>query len=513
MEVKIKSVERIYGEFEVFDIDVENQHSFTCEGVIVHNSDICVNYDGLVYYYDNPEASTLDGHVLPPAHYNCFDIETEVYTDAGWRFFADLTGTEKCLSFNIDDRKENGFVPIKNRITYKYHGEMIHFYSRTFDMMVTPDHQMVTRYTGKGSAGKDRFVVANKMPKWNNSIYRGLEYSAEFPDTVNIGGYELNSSGFAVLMGYYLSEGISTICKGGSYAVKIAQKKYLDEFYDTLTSYSWPFKIYKNTDGVKIYDPIMGKYLHQFGYSYQKFIPQLIKDMDVDRINLFLDAYILGDGSRYTGSNWKGGNFSDYRVIHTSSKQMADDLGELILKVGMCPSYYFVPAAGKSVKFRNGTYIINHDMWTIYLKSKVNSDIEKINREVLPYNDMVHCVELEKWHTLLVRRKGKVAWSGNCRSVTIPITRSWQELGINLAEAPPGTRASMTGQVPATQTYKQWLATAPASIQRNVLGRTRYEMWKEGAINIDSFWTKDGRRLTLSQLKRKGYEVPNIYVK
>jgi len=30
------------------------------------------------------------------------------------------------------------------------------------------------------------------------------------------------------------------------------------------------------------------------------------------------------------------------------------------------------------------------------------------------YNDMVYCVELEKYHTLFVRRNGKTCWSGNC---------------------------------------------------------------------------------------------------
>ena len=36
------------------------------------------------------------------------------------------------------------------------------------------------------------------------------------------------------------------------------------------------------------------------------------------------------------------------------------------------------------------------------------------------YNDYVYCVEVPKYHTLLVRRNGKICWSGNCRTVTAP---------------------------------------------------------------------------------------------
>ena len=44
------------------------------------------------------------------------------------------------------------------------------------------------------------------------------------------------------------------------------------------------------------------------------------------------------------------------------------------------------------------------------------TEIKKVN-----YNKKVYCVELPKFHTLLIRRNGKVAWSGNCRCSFVPI--------------------------------------------------------------------------------------------
>ena len=46
----------------------------------------------------------------------------------------------------------------------------------------------------------------------------------------------------------------------------------------------------------------------------------------------------------------------------------------------------------------------------------------------------------------------------NCRCAYAPVTKSWRELGIDVDELPPATRASMDGQVPARRTYRQWAA-------------------------------------------------------
>jgi len=99
----------------------------------------------------------------------------------------------------------------------------------------------------------------------------------------------------------------------------------------------------------------------------------------------------------------------------------------------------------------------------------------------------------------------------NCRSVTVPVTKSWKELGIPLEELPAGTRASMNGQVPSTMNYKEWLETQSSTIQRDVLGTTRYDMWKSGEIQIRDFYSRDNRYYTLKELAEKGYKIPNRY--
>ncbi len=87
-----------------------------------------------------------------------------------------------------------------------------------------------------------------------------------------------------------------------------------------------------------------------------------------------------------------------------------------------------------------------------------------------------------------------------CRSSTAPVIPSWRELGIDLDEAPPGTRASMNGQVPETVTYESWLRSQPASVQRDVLGPTRAAAFRPGTP-IDQFVAGDYSPISVSQLR------------
>lgn len=104
----------------------------------------------------------------------------------------------------------------------------------------------------------------------------------------------------------------------------------------------------------------------------------------------------------------------------------------------------------------------------------------------------------------------KIPWLGgpgrlhfNCRSVDVIVTKSWKDLGMDIDEMAPGTRASMDGQVPADLTYAQWLKRQSAARQDEVLGAARGEMFRKGAP-MERFYDDKGRYLSLAQLREKG---------
>lgn len=94
----------------------------------------------------------------------------------------------------------------------------------------------------------------------------------------------------------------------------------------------------------------------------------------------------------------------------------------------------------------------------------------------------------------------------NCRSRVSPVVKSWRELGIDLAEAPPGTRASMDGQVAGKLTYQTWLEKQSASRQDEILGVTKGKLFRAGAT-VDKFVDSNGRTLNLDQLRKRDAEL------
>lgn len=94
-----------------------------------------------------------------------------------------------------------------------------------------------------------------------------------------------------------------------------------------------------------------------------------------------------------------------------------------------------------------------------------------------------------------------------CRSSITPVFKSWRELGIDIDEAPPGTRASLDGQVPAAETYQSWLKKQPAKFQDEILGNTKGKLFREGGLTLDRFVDKNGIEYNLKQLELREREA------
>lgn len=91
----------------------------------------------------------------------------------------------------------------------------------------------------------------------------------------------------------------------------------------------------------------------------------------------------------------------------------------------------------------------------------------------------------------------------NCRSVSVPVLKSWRELGLDVDDVPPATRASMDGQVPADTTYGQWLARQSAARQDDILGPERGALLRAGRVTFERFSDDRGRWLTLAELRKR----------
>ena len=101
-------------------------------------------------------------------------------------------------------------------------------------------------------------------------------------------------------------------------------------------------------------------------------------------------------------------------------------------------------------------------------------------------------------------RKPRVNTHFNCRSTIIPVTKSWDELGVEgMYEASGRTRSSMNGYVPQDMTFNDWLKTQSPETIEKTLGKGRAELFMQGKITMRDLITQQGRSVNLEDLAKK----------
>jgi SPP1 gp7 family putative phage head morphogenesis protein len=93
----------------------------------------------------------------------------------------------------------------------------------------------------------------------------------------------------------------------------------------------------------------------------------------------------------------------------------------------------------------------------------------------------------------------------NCRTMVVPVLKSWAELGIPADETDPidpslSARESMNGEVAGDLTYETWLERQPKARQIEILGPARYDLWKREGLSLKDMIDTRGRTLTLEEL-------------
>lgn len=151
---------------------------------------------------------------------------------------------------------------------------------------------------------------------------------------------------------------------------------------------------------------------------------------------------------------------------------------------------------------REATYDENADLisaleWSATLDTRTSPWC--IVRDGLKYTPKEH---RPMGHTVpWLEGPGKIHWG--CRSTSVPVLKSWRDLGIDEDEIPETTRASMDGQVPAAMTFEQWLRKQSTARQDTVLGAGKAQLWRDGKIQFRDLLDQNGRPLTTEELRAK----------
>ena len=367
--------------------------------------------------------------VIGGTHPFCYSKDTEVLTNEGWKLFKDLIGNEEILSLNLETLNSE-WTNINKRIRYICEGKMQSFVSNSFDLLTTDNHKHVIN-TEK--LKKWRLISGDKIMKKSSFLKTIPNYIGNNEDHIYIGDCKFKTNDFVEFIAYYLSEGSISNRHENYSEIHIAQEKnniksHHQEIFDCAKRL-FDINVFSCMGAIQINikDKKLIEYLTDLGKCNEKYIPKEIKELSKEYLTLFLKAYSITDGHVRKPKIWKNYLFSSETCYYTTSDQLASDLGELILKIGKSVTYS--KSKIKTIKFKNGTYTQNYEVWTIRQNQRQTALSNKMDIKYIDYNDFVYCVELEKNNTLFVRRNGKVCVSGNCRCPLTepPFGQVWQD--------------------------------------------------------------------------------------
>lgn len=92
----------------------------------------------------------------------------------------------------------------------------------------------------------------------------------------------------------------------------------------------------------------------------------------------------------------------------------------------------------------------------------------------------------------------------NCRSLIVPITKTFRELGFDMDDFAPSTRAASGGPVAANETFDTYLKRREAAkpgFADGLLGPGKADLWRKKKITLTQLLDQSGRPLTLKQLR------------
>jgi len=419
-EVSKDVVNYMYNRFE--DIGILNNQNFNIDII----NDDCINVKNY-----------LDGKV--DLVFSCFDKETEVLTEDGFKLFKDLKYNDKIATLNGNDQLQYQ-KPIKI-IKQKHDGDMYKLSSKQINLMVTPDHNLYIRDIHKDNKNKKK----NFKLVQAKSAFKNLQSQYEFKKDVNWNGTQqevfvlpeykykkraknnsiqkcvkkekkLNMNDWLEFFGYYISEG----CVGKPNTVHLYQNvnttvfKKMKNVVERLGfSFDIKTRIRKNRTKVhgeiRIQSAQLRSYLKQFGKSFDKFIPKEFLALTIKQLNILLLSLFEGDGSI------KNNKLVAYS---TASEQLANNVMEIVLKIGKSANIkkynnQQCNIDGKSYKcLPKHVITVNHTQLTPVFNCGKKTVTQK-QLGIQKYNDYVYCCSVPN-EIIYVRRNGKGVWCGNC---------------------------------------------------------------------------------------------------
>lgn len=348
----------------------------------------------------------------------CFDDKTEILTNDGWKLFKDLIGSEKVFSIKGDKASWEDILHIHSAY---WNGYLNLYEKRHLNFCITDNHRMFVRSNPKSK--KYIFKSYQDLPKHfvlrEENGWSGVSPSTKYftckkkmPNGgSHVRSYSFSMKDWACFLGWFVSEGnvYKEKRKFGRLRIIITQYpgKKRKEIERLLSSMGIKWRNLSNGTQLEFYNIEIAKFLIKNcgEKAKNKRVPLEIKNGSEEIIKAFLDSFLKGDGTCH--KNGLG------RTYTTSSKGLADDLQEMLAKLGRAGLLRKKNLAGSEFKIGSRVVKRRNDTYVLYEKSVFTgkwckkSDVKRVR-----YKGTVWCVAT-KYESIFVRRNGVPMWSGN----------------------------------------------------------------------------------------------------
>ena len=413
-------------------------------------------------------------------HPDCVQASnSEILTKDGWKLIKDISDDEKILTINTNTNQIE-IQKIDKKIYLEYKGKMYKFSGQNIDLTVTGNH----RFLLENSKGERNYYFAKDIFDNKNNIFSSGKYkllkTGEWFGQYNeyfvlegvnknifsfnmkhdliekyIESINIKSEDWFAFMGIYLAEGHCGGTKSNQYKLKgydvvVTQKNKEKKkiIVDLLNKLPFNYWVDEHTDGkcqYHIVDARLYEYLYKLGHSYTKYIPVEIKQASSILLKIFFDWFMLGDGRSVKS---KHDNWSSKESVFSTSKQLIDDLHEILIKIGKngnITTYqpkdrYFITKneiilSDGTIEYINEKRLVkaenSHLQYNLNISKRKNIYLDKrsIKIEEIDFDDNIACVRVKN-SNFLVKVNGKSHWTGNSSIISLQnishmITKMW----------------------------------------------------------------------------------------
>lgn len=308
---------------------------------------------------------------------HCLTLDHEVLTKSGWKFYNEITMEDQIATL------EGGNLVYRNPLQIHYYpdfnGKLYSIKNSSIDLSVTDNHRMFVS-TSKNHVWSDyqlvkaSEIVSKHVKYLKNANNNNPDYQFILPETYVNNGYEdvlheakqLEMNSWLTLFGIWFAEG------------------WTSDSINTLM-----FTALKNL-GMNYSNKQLYNYICQFSKE-QKILPDWVFELSQEQSKNLVTTMCLGN---------------DY--LETRNEKLADQFMQLCLHAGWSGKKYIQHINNEYSNWRVSVITLNNPEVNC---GDDNEEVESMEE----FNGPVFCLSVPS-EVFMVRRNGKMVWTGNSRS-------------------------------------------------------------------------------------------------